>query len=310
MDINKLILKALDKTASLEEYQTLEAWKQESDANLEFLKSMQENFKNPDYKDFDKESAWNSINSKLDVNQTKTTLWPWVIAAIIICGLAIATYVYLAPDKVKNIFQSDDKVEYFALKDNSKIWLNKNSEVAYLSDFTSERKVSLSGEAFFDVESDKSNPFIISINETDYIKVVGTSFNVINSAEAFDLAVYSGHVELHTLNRVIDLYKNDRIVKINGAFAKIQNNSNNLLSWKNKELVFDNVTLSKAFEDLSDHYAVEFKFDKSINLNDCKLRSRYNQETIGEVLKELKSFFDIEYSIDNKSVLITKLNCN
>lgn len=310
MDINKIILKAFDKTASLEEYQTLEAWKQESNENIEYLKSMQENYSSMNYQEFDKESAWNNINSKLEVKQPKKVLWSWLVAAAIVLSLVIGAFVFMNGEKPIDLFKTKNNVEYFALKDNSEIWLNKDSEVQYLSDFTSERKVSLSGEAYFQVQADKSNPFIIAINENDFIKVVGTSFNVINRGSAFDLAVYSGHVELHTLDRVIHLQKNDRIVKVNGAFAKITNTSKNLLSWKNKELIFDNVNLSKVFVDLGKYYEVEFVIDEKVNLHKCKLRSKYNQESISDVMKELDSIFDLEYTITDATISINKLNCN
>jgi len=311
MNINKLILKSLNKTNSLEEFNTLEAWKNESKENLEFLTAMQEQNNNINYQDFDKEKAWNNINSHLEQNPTpKGGFVKWGIAAAILVLISVGSYFYTNTEKVPEIFKSESTSQHYALIDNSEIWLNRNSEVQYLSDFQAERKVSLKGEAFFEVQANKDNPFIIELNSTDFIRVVGTSFNVINRGDDFDLTVYSGKVEFHALDRVINLTKGERIVKVNGAFAKIQNRDKNIISWKNKELIFDDVNLEKAFSRIENHYNVNIVLDKSIDISNCKLRSKYTQESISDVMSEMSKFFDMTYAQKESTISISKLKCN
>ena len=271
---------------------------------------MQEEHNSVNYKDFNKEQAWNNINSHLNQPIKKIAWAKWGIAAAILLLLSAGSYFYASNENIPSLFKTQNTIQNYALVDNSEIWLNTNSEVQYLSDFKTERKVSLSGEAFFDVKANKDNPFIIELNSSDFIKVVGTSFNVVNRDDEFDLTVYSGKVEFHALKRVINLTKGDRIVKVNGSFTKIRNTDKNVSSWKNKELIFDNILLNKALTQIGKHYSVKIKLDKSIDISKCYLRSKYTQESITDVMLELSKFFVMEYKQSESTILISKLKCN
>ncbi|MFA6876515.1 MAG: FecR family protein, partial [Parabacteroides sp.] len=63
------------------------------------------------------------------------------------------------------------------LPDGTKVWLNARSEIQYPAVFIgSIRRVKLTGEAYFEVKHDKSNPFIVQTKKCN-IKVLGTKFN-------------------------------------------------------------------------------------------------------------------------------------
>ncbi len=308
MDINKVILKAINSKPSIEEYEALESWKAESEGNLEFLNTMM-NKQNPvaDYKEFDKQVAWENVESKLDAPQSKNILWLSVIAIL------IATVAYFAINGTSttddHIHKSDNEVINFALIDESQIWLNHSSVITELSDFTSERKVSLEGEAFFDITRNPEAPFIIQLNDTDNIKVLGTSFNVVNNEDDFDIVVYTGHVQLNVLDRTIDLYKNDRVTLLNGAYVKVKNTNKNTLSWKDRVLIFDNDKLSDVFIELSDYYNLEFNGLEDLDLSNCRLRSRFNNEPIEKVLAELVNHFKLTYSQEQNTINVHSLSC-
>lgn len=64
------------------------------------------------------------------------------------------------------------------LSDGTKVWLNSVSSLKYPIQFTGdERRVTLSGEAYFEVEKDASRPFIVESTGQE-IKVLGTKFNI------------------------------------------------------------------------------------------------------------------------------------
>ncbi|PVD52563.1 iron dicitrate transport regulator FecR [Terrimonas sp.] len=70
------------------------------------------------------------------------------------------------------------KIIDITLADGSRVWLNAGSSLTYPVAFTgNERKVSIEGEAYFEVAHNASKPFIVSKENTD-IKVLGTRFNV------------------------------------------------------------------------------------------------------------------------------------
>ena len=81
--------------------------------------------------------------------------------------------------------------------DGSKIYLNSVSSILHDDEFNvSHRNIKLSGEAYFEIVKDVL-PFII---ESTYgnIEVLGTSFNVKNRPEGFELGVNEGLVRLKT----------------------------------------------------------------------------------------------------------------
>lgn len=64
------------------------------------------------------------------------------------------------------------------LSDGTRVWLNSVSQLRYPVQFTGkERKVYLSGEAYFDVKTDSLRPFIVESGGMN-VRVYGTEFNV------------------------------------------------------------------------------------------------------------------------------------
>ncbi|GAB3365624.1 hypothetical protein GCM10027566_36470 [Arachidicoccus ginsenosidivorans] len=64
------------------------------------------------------------------------------------------------------------------LSDGTKVWLNAASSIKYPTSFVgSERSVSITGEAYFEVAHNSHKPFTVSVNGM-HIKVLGTHFNV------------------------------------------------------------------------------------------------------------------------------------
>jgi len=308
MNIDKLILKLLNRSSSVEEMEVLESWKKESEDNIAVLNLLNVNTSGMDYHDYDPKEAWDKIETQLEGPTVVQKWWKFAAFILIVIASGIFAFYYLNSGS-QPIYESSDDLQIFALNDDTKIWLNRNSKLKQLTDFTEMRNVALQGEAFFDVAHNPDVPFIIEINDKDFVKVVGTSFNLINSGNEFDLTVYSGRVELHVLDRIIVLEKNDRIIKSNGAFAKIINRDKNHVSWKSNELIFEDEDLESVFEELEKYYSVDFIYDSTLNFDNCKLRNRYVNQDLSQVLKEFEQLFSLKYKISGNEILIEEVSC-
>src|SRR3546814_2056524 len=98
------------------------------------------------------------------------------------------------------------------LADGSVVTLNKNSELSYPRRFTgSSRTVSLQGEAFFDVETDREKPFVISVNDVE-VEVTGTSFNIKSREEVTEVIVESGSVRVRLGDDAVALHPGEKAV--------------------------------------------------------------------------------------------------
>lgn len=64
------------------------------------------------------------------------------------------------------------------LPDKTKVWVNAESSIRYPTRFTGpERRVSVTGETYFEVARDAAHPFIVSVGDVD-IQALGTAFNI------------------------------------------------------------------------------------------------------------------------------------
>jgi ferric-dicitrate binding protein FerR (iron transport regulator) len=64
------------------------------------------------------------------------------------------------------------------LPDGTKVWLNAVSSIRYPTAFNGkERRVEITGEAYFDVRENKDQPFIVAVDGMN-VKVLGTEFDL------------------------------------------------------------------------------------------------------------------------------------
>jgi ferric-dicitrate binding protein FerR (iron transport regulator) len=111
-------------------------------------------------------------------------------------SLESQTISYGAPAKKE--VNNSEFTNRVVLEDGTVILLKPNSSIEYPAKFSDiDRKVTLKGEAFFDVTKDKTRPFIISTSELT-VKVLGTSFNVMayEGAKEISVAVKTGKVSV------------------------------------------------------------------------------------------------------------------
>ncbi len=126
------------------------------------------------------------------------------VAAVFVLLVCLASYSVwsLCQDEVVGktcyVTGTDSKGDFF-LPDGSHVWMNANSRLEFSDDFNygHERKVAVTGEAFFDVVKGR-RPFIVSLGHDVNVKVYGTRFNVRNSDvfESVQVVLQSGSVEV------------------------------------------------------------------------------------------------------------------
>ena len=156
----------------------------------------------------DVDKAWEKLNERIEAAERPVIPLPVKrtpflstfarIAAmvIIIAGAGWLLFEVAAPQKITLTSDSDQKNIEVLLSDGSTVFLNRNSSLTYPKNFRSgTRKVSLKGEAFFDIARDEEHPFIIDAGKAK-IRVLGTSFNVIteNAENEVEVYVASGKV--------------------------------------------------------------------------------------------------------------------
>ncbi len=187
------------------------------------------------------------------------------------------------------------------LSDGTNIFINSCSSLKYPARFKSdERKVYLSGEAFFSVTKN-STPFIVETNSQKNIKVLGTKFNLM--AYPNDILYQATLIEGKIA--IVDSEDNELSQLSPGeqySYDMVRNkytvktvNTNLYDSWKNGIYTFDHETL----EDLSSR--LERIFNLKININNNTIRNYKFTGTISrnvpfeQILKIIQISAPIKY---------------
>lgn len=301
MDINHKILKMLAGKETQEEFEQLKEWQAEAKGNIEALKEYQDIWEQTEvmenYKDFNKEEGWTEVEKSIQGN-TKWLTW----SILGVAGFLAALFIYSEynRNKIPLEFSAADSINTFALHDDSKVWLNDQSELKVISDFSVERVVSLSGEAYFDIERNEEIPFKVALGNDRYVKVLGTEFNIKND-EIFEIFVTEGKVAVYDGSTRIELIAGDAVREVEDSLVKFRMQNDNYLSWKDKRMVFNDAPITSVLETIATTYDKEIKLSEDVINSDCKLRTKFSGESFDDVLGELERIFDLKYKmVDNK----------
>lgn len=198
------------------------------------------------------------------------------------------------------------------LSDGTLVHLNAGSSLRYPVNFLSEgaRQVFLSGEAYFDVAKNVSNPFIVNVDELD-VKVLGTHFNVSAYEEDknIDVVLVEGAVSLDKKNELKDhsvtlspgqkgSYKQDsKIIMVDEV------NTNLYTSWMQGYLVFRDLTFDNILTKLERHYNIEIE-NTNAELGKEIFNASFDNVEIEKVLSYFNDTHKIDYEIKNNKILI------
>lgn len=152
------------------------------------------------------------------------------------------------------------------LPDNTKIWLNAASSLTYPARFArNERRVILSGEAYFDVAPDKNRPFRVESRDQE-VEVLGTEFNV--SAypdEAYTkTTLVEGVVQLGSPGTKLTLRPGEQGTVATGEIRVEAIDVAAFVGWRSGEFIFDGIALQDAMKQLARWYDLEVVYEGTI----------------------------------------------
>lgn len=204
------------------------------------------------------------------------------------------------------------------LPDGSKVRLNAGSEISYVEGFNKAiREVHLKGEGFFEVIKNPKKPFKV-VTENMTTTVLGTSFNVDAYDQSEKVTVATGKVEValrkNTTTNGAKVYitpKEQATITASGDGLNVNTvELDDVLAWKDNRLVFRNVSLLEASEELEKWFGVEIRFAND-KIKECKFSNEYSNEALENILKELKFILNVEYEMsDGNIITLTGNGCS
>lgn len=257
------------------------------------------------------------FRSSNGINSVKKIFFPFLKIAAIFLFVSIASfaiYFFTGAGREKTLIATGDYLEK-NLPDGTNITMSSGSKLIYPEKFgRHERKVKLSGEAYFNVQHDSKKPFIIATDGVR-IKVLGTSFYVNTKATKGNIEVVltTGKLAIFYKNKsnemvVLSPGEKATVNKNTGIIKKNQNDDLNYMAWKNKKIVFFNNTLSDIIITLNRvyHTNIIIKDDRIANF---RLTVSFDNQTLESVLNVIKKTLDINVKPSETNIELSGNGC-
>lgn len=235
-------------------------------------------------------------------------------------GIAASLALILISIAVFNVFfqnngtilTADTSIKNVTLPDGSQVWLNKGATLKYSSSFNkTDRKITFSGEAYFDIVHNPKKKFIIQ-NPKSTVVVLGTAFNLraIEGEPFTEVFVQRGKVAFETSP------SKDKIILTKGFTGTyVHNKSLNkekkehtlALAWMNNDLQFKNLSLKETCIYLERYFKTRIIVDS--NIGNCAITSDFTGLTLDQCIEALKLAINAEISKNGKSIIIHSADC-
>jgi transmembrane sensor len=193
-----------------------------------------------------------------------------------------------------------------ALPDGSMVWLNATSSVRFPTAFTgNDRRVEITGEAYFEVAKDPARPFIVSVNNAE-VQVLGTHFNInaYNDEEEVKTTLLEGSVKFVNGAGNIILRPGQQSQLSKDGIIKLENSVNveEVIAWKNGRFNFENAGIEMIMRQLSRWYDVEIEYNGKTD--DLFIAEMPRDIKLSDALKALELTGRVRFEIDGKKIIV------
>ena len=192
------------------------------------------------------------------------------------------------------------------LPDGTKVWLNAASSIRFPVAFVGkERKVTITGEAYFEVAKDKKKPFIVSSANMD-IEVLGTHFNVSAYAEEsiVKTTLLEGSVKINNKKSEVYLVPGQQSQLNNSGQFSIKNNIDldKEIAWTRGKFQFNSNTIQEIMLQLSRWYDVEVIYQGKVSSETFSAIVK-RSSNISQVLKLMEAS-GVKFDIEGKKICV------
>lgn len=269
---------------------------------------------------FSKDNSWKLIEKRLPRHLQRRALSLRLMTAAasvaVLCVLGWGAYQMLAPVPLQTI-STLAETRSVLLPDQTEVVLNRYSSLTYPERFKGkDRKVKLSGEAYFEVSKDPAHPFKVEA-EAVMVQVLGTHFNI--EAYPKDTQVKTTLMEGSVAVSLVG--KADERLILSPNESAIYNKEYNSLTlhpeedaaeeivWRDGRLLFKSVPLQDIARQLSNAFHTDIRIEGPA-LQSYRMTATFNDgETLDEILSLLCRNRNLEYTESNNRITITqKLN--
>lgn len=274
--------------------------------------------------DVDWENMYNTIRSTPEakpIKRGRVRRFIITAAASLLFIFAIAAYFMVekkSAEEVKPLAETNTPApqntmrQTIHLPDGSTVVLNANSRLNYPPSFSgATREVFLSGEAFFDIKPNPSQPFLVHTGRIT-TKVLGTAFNI---------KAYSTDVEVTVAHGKVQVLKDDRSLGFITASQQISYKENKeiveqktidikpVIAWKPEEIYFNDISMEEALQQISERFQMEVTFNNP-SIKKCRVTATFSgDDHADEMLAVICAVSKSNYTINGNKIMIDGKGC-
>ncbi len=235
-----------------------------------------------------------------------------VVGAIVVSVLStVIISNYLHPEMMV-LATADGSRGDFRLPDGTEVTLNGGSRLSYdAKGFgkRGKRKVSVEGEAFFDVAKDKMHPFEVKLTGSS-VEVTGTRFEVRNYpySNYEEVVLESGSVNVSGFDgdKTVRLHPDQRFIKSRDSKKWVveDTEASKYCRWIQRRLKLENEPLGDLLITIERKYGVDVNVSPDVDLDETLTITLQNDE-LDEILSVISYLTGIKYDLKGHNLLIS-----
>jgi len=209
-----------------------------------------------------------------------------------------------------NVLSTDRGKQFqVTLSDGTRIWLNSVSSLRYPTTFTGkERRIEVTGEAYFEVAHKSAMPFLVKKSNGDVtIHVLGTHFNIKAYDDEADMktTLLEGRVKI-TYGNNSNVLKPGQQAILNNVIGQVQVIENadidEAVAWKNGLFQFNNANIETVMKQVERWYDVEVIYaDQKPNGH---YRGKISRNVNASEMLKILEVSGVHFRIEGKKIIV------
>lgn len=248
-----------------------------------------------------------NISTGTPVRSSHRGKWYYRVAVAATVSVLIAATFFFGPGRRNNavvaytdsICNKGERPIQALLSDGSTVWLNSGARVYIARNFgQKERRVRVTGEAFFEIKQDVSHPFYTEAAGIT-AQVLGTTYNVeaYPAEKEVRISLLSGKVAVHSTDTACVLAPGQiAFYARNSGSMTISSFANaNPAAWIAGKIVLNKIPLPEALDRLSSLYHVPIHYDHKL-IQQKNIAGEFDRDTLPVVLKAVLFVHNLKFS--------------
>jgi len=268
------------------------------------------------------EASWQRIQTTLGQKsferwqKSRNLIKFYRVAAIFFFVISLGSLVWYftnqpqaIPETFTHVMTDNGQISKVELPDGSLVWLNSGSKITYNNFFSAEnRKVNLTGEAYFDVTKNEKLPLVVDCNGL-LVKVLGTRFNVnaYDAGKTAEVVLEEGAVELvnSTTNANFYRLKPGERVNVNletSRYSAGMVNTTRYTSWREGIINIYDLSMEDLVKRLEKRYNQPFELTSDVK--ELRYTFTIENEPLEDVLKLMERITPIKVKQTDETIKI------